>query len=94
MQEFLRAELERVAPLLQRPIAELAVSLRTRAVCALEFPLPSQRDTDLASTLGWKPPISLAGVATLGDAFGSLVDELLRITAEAGEDDRLTVRDT
>jgi hypothetical protein len=90
----LRAELDRVAPLLKRPVADLAVSSRTRAVCALELPLTSDRGTELASGVGWEPPISLASVATLGDAFGSLVDELLRITADAAEDARLTVLDT
>jgi hypothetical protein len=44
----LRGELERLAGLLERPLSQLAVSLRTRAVHMLHFPLPSRGGTSLA----------------------------------------------
>lgn len=80
----LRSEVQRARELLDKPIADLAVSVRTRAVCAMAFPLPETRGTALAKDADWTAPFPLTGLATLGDLFGSFVDELLRIT-EGGE---------
>jgi len=90
----LRDELSRVEPLLVRPIADLAVSVRTRAVCALDLPLVDKQATQLVSTTEWRPPLSLAGAKTLGDVFGSLVSELRGVCDGAAEQDQLTVVDT
>jgi len=90
----LHAELERVRPLLERPLLELAVSERTRAVCMLDLPLPAASATMLASSAGWQPPLPAHNPQTLGDVFGSLVVELLRVTEGAAEGDELTVVDS
>jgi hypothetical protein len=79
--------------LLHRPIADLAVSVRTRAICSLLFPLPSVQETELASRAEWTVPFPLAGASTLADLFGSLVEELLRITEGASQEDVLTAID-
>lgn len=89
----LREQVERARPLTEKPIDELAVSLRTRAVCSLHFPLPETRGTSLASRVDWPTSNVTAGAKTLGDLFGDLVSELLRITEGAGESDLVTIRD-
>ncbi len=89
----LRDELTRAKPLLDLPIADLAVSLRTRAVQTLAFPLPERRNSVLVSAVGWTPSFPLDGAKVLGDAFGSLVVELLRIIGDAGPDDVVSVTD-
>jgi hypothetical protein len=48
----------------------------------------------LVSAVGWEPPFQLRGARTLGDAFGSLVEELLQITEGAGPSDMVTVVDS
>jgi hypothetical protein len=90
----LRTELGRLDGLLALPISRLAISLRTRAVHTLSFPLPDLRATSLVSTVGWAPPFPLAGAHTLSDAFGSLVVELRRITDGAAPGDEVTVTDS
>jgi hypothetical protein len=89
----LHAELAEARGLLDRPIEDLAVSVRTRAICALMFPLPSLQETELASRAEWTAPFPTAGAQTLGDLFGSLVEELLRITERASAEDVLTAID-
>lgn len=89
----LRAELARLPALLQLPAEALAVSVRTRAVCALAFPMPATQNTELASVCGWSVPFPVEGAETLGDIFGSLVEELLQVTAGATAEDVLTVID-
>jgi hypothetical protein len=90
----LHAEVVRVTPLLTRPLADLAISTRTRAACMLELPLPDTSSTALASSIGWQPPLPTADAKTLGDVFGSLVQELLRITENADVEEQVTVLDT
>jgi hypothetical protein len=89
----LRAELTEARGLLDRPIEELAVSVRTRAICALLFPLPNLQETELASRAEWTVPFPTAGARTLGDLFGSLIEELLRITEGASSEDEVTAID-
>jgi hypothetical protein len=72
----------------------LAISLRTRAVHTLSYPLPDSRSTAWVSAVGWEPSFPLAGATTLADAFGSLVTELLRITEGAGAGDVVTATDS
>jgi hypothetical protein len=50
--------------------------------------------TTIASEIGWEVPFPLDGALTLGDAFGSLVAELLRITDEASAGYLVTVIDS
>jgi hypothetical protein len=90
----LRDELGRLASILELPIAELAISVRTQAVLTLLFPLPERSGTMLASDVGWELPFPLDGAMTLQDAFGSLVSELLRVTDGAVPADTLTVVDS
>ncbi len=90
----LRAELERARTLVSKPLSELAVSIRTRAVCTLKFPLPDVRGATLVSVSGWSVPFELQGASTLGDVFGSLVDELLNVTEGAEKEDEVTVVDS
>lgn len=89
----LHAELTQALELLERPIDELAVSVRTRAACSLLFPPPTLRATALVSEEDWTLPFPIAGAETLGDVFGSLVEELLRVTAGATPNDVLRVID-
>ena len=90
----LRRELERVSDMLRRPIEDLAVSVRTRSIQMLRFPVPTKGETVLASDIGWEAPFPLEGAPTLDDAFGSLVAELLRVTDAATDSDLVTVVDT
>lgn len=90
----LRAELLRAQELMDRPIDDLAVSLRTRAVLTMGFPLLGTPSTDLVSEAGWTLPFPLAGARTLGDAFGSLLVELLRITENAKSSDVVEILDS
>ena len=90
----LHGELERAGALLDRPVAELAISVRTRAASTMQFPLPSEDGTMLASTANWTLPAALQSATTLREVFGSLVEELLQITQGAGEQDVVTVIDS
>jgi hypothetical protein len=89
----LRDEAERATVLMGRPISDLAVSIRTRAVTTRVFPLPEVRGTLLASHAGWGLPFPLEQARTLGDLLGSMVEELLRVTEGAREGNEVSVRD-
>lgn len=90
----LREEMLRARELLSAPLADLAVSVRTRAVCARSFPLPTESSTMLVSEVEWTSPFPTEGLVTLGDVFGSLVEELLRITEGARAEDEVEVLET
>jgi hypothetical protein len=90
----LRRELERVGDMLRLPIEELAVSVRTRSIQMLRFPVLTEGETVLAADIGWEAPFPLADALTLDDAFGSLVAELLRVTESATPSAVVTVVDT
>lgn len=90
----LRAELSKAAELLARPIADLAVSIRTRAVCTYTLNRPDERGTVLARLMEWEVPYPLLDAATLDDAFGSLHAELMRITEGATPTDVVEVLDS
>ncbi len=84
----LRREAERVRDqLLRRPIAELAVSSRTRALLSYSVPLPGEAlVTQLASECDFAPKsLLLPNASTFDDAFGYLVRGLLVITEGARE---------
>lgn len=86
----LRAELEAAAALLDKPIGELAISERTRAVTSLAWsPGAMATQTQLASMSGGLPDIVGGAPQTLRDVFGPVVLGLLRITD--GADERATV---
>lgn len=90
----LRAELERGAVLLGRPLADLAASHETRAVLApsrLAAEAVSPRETVVSphGIPAWPPH-----VRTLDGVFGSLVRSLLDITHEASETDVVEIQDT
>ena len=91
---LLRGELARVRDeVLALPMSEFAVSLRTNAVISVAWPLPERRDTmlirDASST---HIPID-PSMKTLGDAFGHMVESLLRLTEGAADDDVVEVLD-
>jgi hypothetical protein len=76
--EKLRAELHSARALNERPASELALSTRTLAVISRRWPPPTDEKTELASELGWPIPAA-DGAQTLGDVFGDLIDELIRV---------------
>lgn len=90
----LHGELQRACALLPRPIAELAVSQRTRAVIDRSWSAPGPQGprTMLAEgsvSIPWISP----QVRTLDHVFGNLVRSLLAITKDAGETDLVEVYD-
>lgn len=88
----LRRELEMAQPLRRKPIAELALSARTVAVIAHAWPLPEHATTRLASD--WQMlPQSAVGAETLGDVFGTFLDELLAVASSGEPDAIVEVRD-
>lgn len=89
----LRAEIERARELLARPIEDFAVSYRTRAVYSFMVQ-PREAGTLLASEAEWTIPFSTEGAKTLGDLFGTLVEELMRVTNGAKAADEVKVLDT
>jgi hypothetical protein len=90
----LRSELERAqASLGQRPISELAISVRTRAVLYGMWPLP---ETDSTIVVGADPrviPWLPSRDCTLDEVFGNLIRRLLAVSGNAREDDRVEVTD-
>jgi hypothetical protein len=91
--ERLRKELEQAkSALLHRPVTDLALSARTRAVLSGKWP-PVGEDTVVVGAAALNIPLLHAGIRTMADAFGNLVEELLEITAGAGEDDWVEVVD-
>jgi hypothetical protein len=88
-------ELEAVVRLLERPIADLAISVRTRAVLDRSWPPPPGHE---ATTAPARDSVSIPWLApsarTLNDAFGNVVRSLLSVTADAREDDVVEVDDT
>lgn len=88
----LHAELTRAQVLLDKPIAELAISQRTRSVVELQWPPPPGANTTLLAATG--NTFMLEGrEKVLGDFFGVLLGELLRITTGASAADKLRVHD-
>lgn len=79
--------------LLSLTIGQLAISVRTRAVTSMVYPLPDHRETGLVQALEWTLPLQLNDAQCLGDVFGSLVTELLHAIGEAGPDDQVQVVD-
>ena len=90
----LRAELERakqeLGPL---PFSELAVSARTRAVLAFDWPPPEARATTLLREWGQSIPLLGGPYRTLEEVFGHLVDALLSITDGAVPADLVEARE-
>ncbi len=89
-------ELQRAqAALGGRPIADLAISARTRAVIDRTWPVPEASGllTMLAREQGVVVPWLDPGMTSCDQVFGHLVRELIAITADAGEADIVEVRD-
>lgn len=88
------AELTRAREaLIKRPIGDLAISVRTQSVLGLGQPVPSRRGTKLVTAWGGTIPTIGSTAKTLDDVFGHLIDGLLEITADAAEDELVTVND-
>jgi hypothetical protein len=89
----LNAELVRAKEALaQRPASELAISTRTRSVVERLWPIPPGAETALLSAT---PSSNLltGREQVMGDVFGVLLDDLLRITEGAGPTQKLKVLD-
>ncbi len=89
----LRTELEKSKVLVKRPIEDLAISARTRAVISLRWPPPDTEETALASDIVESIPMLTGNEETLGDVFGGLVDELLSLSQGASADAVVRVTD-
>lgn len=91
----LRAELRRAqVGLAARPISDLAVSAKTRAVVEGTWPVERQPSTILAADsvaelVPWLPPDML----TLDQVFGNLIRSLLGVTSGAGPHDLVEVHE-
>jgi hypothetical protein len=77
----LKDELERARALDDRPIDDLALSPRTVAVISHRWPPPKDGSTRLASEWGIRVPAA-QGAKTLGEVFGNLIEDLLRVTGD------------
>ena len=93
--QALRRELVRAREeISDRPVSELAVSVRTLAVINLLWPPPEKRETMLLSACGRDIPfIDITGGKTMNDVFGLLLDELIQITKNASIDDIVEIVD-
>ncbi|MCU0691245.1 MAG: hypothetical protein MUF54_07585 [Polyangiaceae bacterium] len=90
----LHAEMVRARDaLVARPIADLAISLRTRSVLTMDWPPPDRRETYLLADVDVTLPLLQPEAKTLGDLFGQFVDELIDITAGASDSDVVEIRD-
>ncbi len=87
--ELLRAKND----LCRKPIADLAISLRTRSVMNLKWPPPDHRATELLVATGETIPLLGELPATLDDVFGHFIDGILAITEGSGPEDRVEVVD-
>ena len=89
----LSEELAQARALCERPIDDLALSSRTRAVLSVKQELPSGPPTErvgLMRSLPWLP----SRAQRLGDVFGYLIDSLLSITRSAQDEDLVQVFET
>lgn len=82
--QALRSELSRAQELSARPAAELALSPRTVAVISHRWPPPKDGGTRLATEWGIQVPVA-HGAETLGDVFGNLIGDLLRVVGDDGD---------
>lgn len=87
--ELLRAK----ADLCGRPVADLAISLRTRSVMSLKWPPPEQPATMLLSATGDSVPLLGELPSTFDGVFGHFIEGLLRITEGCGPEDTVEVFD-
>ncbi|MFO0570724.1 MAG: hypothetical protein U0263_34125 [Polyangiaceae bacterium] len=88
----LRRELSSAQALRTRPIAELALSARTVAVISHAWPLPEHSATRLAQDWNAFPQVA-AGADTLGDVFGTFMDELIAVAKSDDAGAIVEVRD-
>lgn len=90
----LAGELEAAKVLLEKPASELAVSMRTRAMVSVSWPLPAQpTETALARDCDFEPPSVGPGARTLDDVVGYVVRGLAGVTAGAKAGDVVEVVD-
>ena len=89
----IHAELDRARALLTRPVSELAISTRTHAVVSYAWPPPAEQRTRLVKDESTPLPSLTGRETTLADVFGSLLDDLMRITDGAAAGQQLTVTD-
>lgn len=87
----LRAELGKARALDERPIEELALSPRTVSVISHRWPPPQESSTQLATEWAIRVPAA-HGAKTLGDVFGNLIEDLLRVAGDA-DDSEVEVTD-
>jgi hypothetical protein len=61
-------------------VADLAVSIRTRAILTNTRALPVVRGTILLRLTGWKLPLIVPGALTIGELFDDFVNKLAIVT--------------
>lgn len=88
----LHEELTRARGLLERPVAELAISQRTRAAVELQWPPSGGDSTTLLATSGLTSLLS-GREKVAGDVFGGLLEALLTLTEGATDVEKLHVQD-
>jgi len=89
----LNAELTKAKDALaKRPVAELAISTRTRSVVERLWPIPPGAETSLLASTPSSHLVS-GREQVMGDVFGGILDDLLRITDGAGPAQKLKVMD-
>jgi hypothetical protein len=79
--------------LLARPIADLAITARTRAVSHLQWPEVTGPDSEVVGPLEILGALT-HGAKTLDDVFGETVRDLRELAAGAGTDRAVLVTDT
>lgn len=89
----LLGELRQVQALLDRPIAELALSSTTQAAISLQWPLPPEPSTRLVQDPAAEIPLLSGDPRTLRDVFGDFVDSLVQLLDGAAPDEILEVSD-
>ncbi len=87
-------EVEAAATLLDRPVADLAISQRTGAILSLSWPIPEARQTQKLCEWEGRLELPYQDPKLLSDLFGTLVDGLRRITMPAKAGDVVQVVDT
>jgi hypothetical protein len=75
--------------LCELPIADLAMSIRTKAILTGTPVLPAIRGTALLRLTGWKVPIATQGARTLGELFQALLSRVALITRSSSKDGQI-----
>ena len=90
----IREQAKKAVDLLDRPVSDLAISVRTKNAFRVFFAqAPDGPETTLAHDSGETIPFLRDNPKTLDDVFGNLVEHLIAITEDATEDNVVEVID-